>query len=92
LIRTMDHPTRNDRAELGELRTAMAVRERASSEVRRAVAALLDHPRNVDLQGAVRVAQIREKVTRIRYAGALKAAGCQVPEDLLDDVPDYQRP
>jgi hypothetical protein len=88
----MHNPPRDDRAELGELRTAVAVNEHAESEVRRAVAALLDHPWKVDLQDAVRVAQIRARVTRIRYAGALMAAGCQVPKELLDDVPDHQRP
>ncbi|MEQ7009293.1 hypothetical protein ABN028_24225 [Actinopolymorpha sp. B17G11] len=77
---------------MSELHAALVAREHAESDVRKAVAALLQRPQNVDLQGTVRLSQIRERVARIRYATALQAAGWAVPEDLLDDVPDCQRP
>jgi hypothetical protein len=70
--------------EIGE---AFSERERADSEVRRSITRVLLAPDNSDLRDEANVALIRERVTRVRYAAALKAAGWFVPEELVADLP-----
>ncbi len=78
---TADHST-------AQIREAFRERERADSELRRAITRLLEHSDSPDLRSNANVALIRARVSRVRYAAVLSAAGWFVPEYLVDDVPE----
>ncbi|GAA5037884.1 hypothetical protein [Actinopolymorpha pittospori] len=68
-----------------DLHEAIRERERAHAQLRQTTAQLLQQPAENDLRAAVATAMIRELVSRVRYAAALKALGWPVPDHLLID-------
>jgi hypothetical protein len=71
------------------VREAFEERERADAELRRAIASLLAQADSAELRSSLNVALIRARVSRIKYAAVLSAAGCVVPDHLVDDVPGH---
>ena len=75
-----------------ELHEAIRERERAQAQVRKATAQVLQDPADAELRAAVATGMVRELVSRVRYAAALKALGWPVPDHLLMDVPEEHHP
>lgn len=75
-----------------EVHEAIRERERAHAHLRQATAQLLQDPTDNGLRAAVSAAMVRELVSRVRYAAALKALGWPVPDHLLIDMPREHHP
>ncbi|GAA4997533.1 hypothetical protein [Actinopolymorpha pittospori] len=75
-----------------ELHEAIRERERAHAQLRQATAQLLQDPTANSLRAAVAAAMVRELVSRVRYAAALKPLGWPVPDHLLLDMPPEHHP